>query len=104
MPAGDPRPDARADDEVIGTFTSILQGVHIPCWILDDNGVFLWVNDAFVATLGDLRGAHYSALIAAESLETATRHFERGGKLGENDERSARSDRRDEPDVSTNCL
>jgi PAS domain S-box-containing protein len=77
MQAGDPRPDARADDEVIGTLTSILQGIHIPCWILDDNGIFLWVNDAFVATLGDLRGAHYSALIAAESLETATRHFER---------------------------
>jgi DNA-binding CsgD family transcriptional regulator len=75
--ARNPSPDARSDSEVIGTFTSILQRIHIPCWILDDTGVFLWVNDAFVATSGDLRGAHYSALIAPESLETATRHFER---------------------------
>ena len=75
--ARNPSPDARSDGEGIATFTSILQHIHIPCWVLDDSGVFLWVNDAFVATSGDLRGAHYSALIAPESLETATRHFER---------------------------
>jgi DNA-binding CsgD family transcriptional regulator len=68
--------DARSDGEVIGTFTQVMQRIHIPCWILDESGVFSWVNDAFVATSGDLRGAHYSALIAPESLETATRHFE----------------------------
>jgi DNA-binding CsgD family transcriptional regulator len=73
--ARDPSPDARSDGELIGQFTSLLQRVHIPCWIFDDNGVFEWVNDAFVATFGDLRGAPYSALIAPESLETATRHF-----------------------------
>jgi DNA-binding CsgD family transcriptional regulator len=56
--------------------TTVLAGVHIPCWIVDEAGIYTWVNDAFIATFGDLRGNHYSALIAPESLADATRHFE----------------------------
>jgi DNA-binding CsgD family transcriptional regulator len=57
--------------------TSVLRGVHLPCWVVDEDGVFVWVNDAFVATFGDHRGDHYSVVVAPESLETAARHFER---------------------------
>ena len=57
--------------------TSILRGVHLPCWVVDDDGVFVWVNDAFIATFGDRRGDHYSVVVAPESLDTAARHFER---------------------------
>jgi len=56
--------------------TSILQGVHVPCWIVDEQGRFAWVNDAFIATFGDRRGDHFSTVVAPESLEAATRHFE----------------------------
>jgi DNA-binding CsgD family transcriptional regulator len=57
--------------------TSIFQGVHLPCWVVDEHGVFMWVNDAFVAIFGDRRGDHYSVAFAPESLEAAARHFER---------------------------
>lgn len=59
----------------MGDLTSILQRVHLPCWIFDDEGVFVWVNDAFVSEFGDRRGDHYSVVIAPESLEAAARHF-----------------------------
>ncbi|HEY2556620.1 MAG TPA: LuxR C-terminal-related transcriptional regulator [Diaminobutyricibacter sp.] len=62
--------------ESAAELTSILQGVHVPCWILDEDGVFTWVNDAFVATFGDRRGEHYSAVIAPEALGVADRHFQ----------------------------
>jgi DNA-binding NarL/FixJ family response regulator len=39
--------------------------------------VFVWVNDAFIATFGEQLGEHYSAVIAPESLEIAARHFAR---------------------------
>jgi PAS domain S-box-containing protein len=60
----------------MGELTSILERVHLPCWIFDEDGVFVWLNDAFVQTFGDRRGDHYSAVIAPESLEAAARHFE----------------------------
>ena len=56
--------------------TSVLQGVHLPCWVLDDDGVYTWVNDAFIAAFGDRRGEHYSVVVAPESLEAADQHFE----------------------------
>jgi DNA-binding CsgD family transcriptional regulator len=60
----------------MGELTSILQGVHLPCWIFDENGVFVWLNDVFVSTFGDRLGAHYSVVFAPESLEGAAQHFE----------------------------
>lgn len=60
---------------MLGELTSVLQGVHVPCWVTDEDGVFVWVNDAFIATFGDRRGHHYAAVIAPESLDAAARHF-----------------------------
>ena len=60
----------------MGELTSLLQGVHLPCWISDEDGVFVWVNDAFVSTFGDRRGEHYSTVVAPESMEAAAQHFE----------------------------
>jgi DNA-binding CsgD family transcriptional regulator len=73
----------------MGELIAVLQCVHIPCWIVDDAGVFTWVNDAFIATFGDLRGNHYSSFVAPESLETAAKHFER---MQEDSEREAEFD------------
>ncbi|HEY2371423.1 MAG TPA: LuxR C-terminal-related transcriptional regulator [Gaiellaceae bacterium] len=69
--------EPRPVNEVMRELTSILQGVHVPCWIFDEDGIFEWVNDAFVATFGNQRGEHYSVVVAPENLETAARHFER---------------------------
>lgn len=66
----------RSEDEVVRELTSILQGVHVPCWLLDEDGMFVWVNDAFVSTFGDRRGQHFSVVIAPDGLASAERHFE----------------------------
>jgi DNA-binding CsgD family transcriptional regulator len=68
-------PYARPDEEALGEVTAVLQRVRVPCWILDENGVFTWVNDAFEAAFGPLLGCRYSKLIAPESLTTADAHF-----------------------------
>jgi DNA-binding CsgD family transcriptional regulator len=69
-------PDSRSGGDVMEDLSSILQGVHVPCWIFDENGIFVWLNDAFVSTFGDRLGAHYSVVFPPESLEGAARHFE----------------------------
>lgn len=61
----------------MGELTSVLQDVHVPCWIIDEGGVFTWVNTAFIATFGDRLGDHFSTIVAPESLEAAARHFEK---------------------------
>jgi DNA-binding CsgD family transcriptional regulator len=70
-------PESPSGVDVMGQLTPVLQGVHLPCWIVDEDGVFVWVNDAFIATFGERRGEHYSAVFAPESLEIAARHFAR---------------------------
>ena len=77
MSAGTEDSDSLLGDEAMRELTSILQRVHLPCWIVDDTGTFRWLNDAFVATFGDRTGEHYSSVVAPESLERAVRHFER---------------------------
>jgi PAS domain S-box-containing protein len=47
-------------------FKDGLQRVHIPGWIIDDRGVFKWVNDAFIELFGDRRGEHYSSIVAPQ--------------------------------------
>ena len=69
--------DSLLGAESLGELTSVLQRVHLPCWIVDENGSFEWVNDAFVTTFGDRIGKHYSSVVAPESLERAARHFEK---------------------------
>jgi DNA-binding CsgD family transcriptional regulator len=66
----------------MGELTSTLQRVHLPCWIFDEDGIFVWLNDAFVQTFGDRLGEPYSVVIAPESLETSERHF---GLMRQND-------------------
>lgn len=77
MPARGGSSESRPGEGVTGEFALILQRVHLPCWIFDDNGIFVWVNDAFVETFGDRRGEHYSVMVAPESREAAARHVER---------------------------
>lgn len=62
------------DESSMGELTALLQHVHLPCWIFDEAGIFTWVNDAFIGTFGNLRGRHFSSIVAPERLDAATRH------------------------------
>lgn len=66
--------ESRPGDEVMGELLPVLQRVHLPCWIFDDDGNFVWLNDAFVEMFGDLTGEHFSAIVAPERWEAASRH------------------------------
>ena len=77
MSTRDGSSESRPGEEVLGEFALILQRVHLPCWIFDEDGIFVWVNDAFVERFGDRRGEHYSVVVAPEYREAAARHVER---------------------------
>jgi DNA-binding CsgD family transcriptional regulator len=66
--------ERRNDDErltggfdALGGFTAILQRVDVPCAFADEDGVYVWVNDAFAVTFGDVRGRAIGEMIAPES-------------------------------------
>jgi PAS domain S-box-containing protein len=64
-------------DDPLHEFTSILQRVNIPSWIVDDRGYFVWVNDAYIDVFGDRRGEHYSTTVRPEHRDTVERQFRR---------------------------
>jgi DNA-binding CsgD family transcriptional regulator len=45
--------------------------------MVDRNGVFVWLNDAFVSMFGDRRGEHYSVVVAPEFRDLADDQFRR---------------------------
>ena len=54
-----------------------LERVHIPAWMIDERGVFKWVNDAFVELFGDQVRVHYSTLVAPEHRQLVDLQFAR---------------------------
>lgn len=63
--------------DVAQQFKEGLECVHIPGWIIDDRGVFKWVNDAFVELFGDRVGEHYSSIVAPEHRRVVDLQFAR---------------------------
>ncbi|HZT91291.1 MAG TPA: LuxR C-terminal-related transcriptional regulator [Gaiellaceae bacterium] len=49
----------------------------VPVFVLDADGILVYVNDAFVARLGDQRGKHFTRLFASESVLRAREAFAR---------------------------
>jgi PAS domain-containing protein len=51
--------------------------------MVDRNGDFVWLNDAFVSMFGDRRGEHFSVVVAPEFRDLADDQFRRklGGEL-----------------------
>lgn len=45
--------------------------------MINDRGVFSWVNDRFIELFGDRVGEHYTSIVAPESRETADVEFAR---------------------------
>jgi PAS domain S-box-containing protein len=58
-------------------FKEGLQRVNIPGWIIDDRGLFKWVNDAFIELFGDRVGQHYSSAVAPEHRSAVDLQFAR---------------------------
>src|SRR5579862_1562750 len=58
-------------------FKDGLQRVSVPGWIINQRGVFRWVNDAFIELFGDRVGQHYSSIVAHEHRNVVDLQFAR---------------------------
>jgi PAS domain S-box-containing protein len=70
-------PRARSEAETTRSFKAVLKRLSVPSWIVDDRGVFVWINDAFVAVFGDRLGEHLSTIIEPRYLDGVRRAFAR---------------------------
>jgi DNA-binding CsgD family transcriptional regulator len=62
---------------VRGDVEEALRGVGVPSYVLDKTGVVRWINPAAERLLGDIRGKHYTSVVAAEERLRARELFSR---------------------------
>jgi PAS domain S-box-containing protein len=63
--------------EALREFTAILQHVGIPAALADRDGVYVWANNAFLTTFGDVCGKHVLAMVPPESRPEVERQLAR---------------------------
>ncbi len=66
-----------ADFPVGGDVELALEGVSVPSYVLDATGVVRWINPAAERLLGDVRGRHYTSVVAPEDHPRAHELFTR---------------------------
>jgi PAS domain S-box-containing protein len=49
-----------------GDVEAALEGVAVPSYVLDTHGIVRWINPAAERLLGDIRGKHYTSVVAPE--------------------------------------
>ena len=54
-----------------------LESVHVPSYSIDTSGVIRWLNPAAERLLGDVRGRHYTSVVAREDRPRALDLFSR---------------------------
>src|SRR5262245_13256789 len=60
-----------------GDVEQALGGVGVPSYVLDTKGVVRWINPAAERLLGDIRGRHYTSVVAPEERLRARELFSR---------------------------
>jgi hypothetical protein len=60
-----------------GDVEQALRGVGVPSYVLDTTGVVRWINPVAERPLGDVRGRHYSSVVAPEETRRARELFSR---------------------------
>ena len=66
-----------------GDVEKALESVGVPSYVLDEMGIVRWINPAAERLLGDIRGRHYTSVVAPEEtrrarelvLQEAARHL-----------------------------
>ena len=61
--------------KVGGDLAQALENVAVPSYVLDRTGIVRWINPAAERLLGDIRGRHYTTLIAPEDRAGARERF-----------------------------
>lgn len=52
-----------------------LEAISVPSYVLDSSGVVRWLNPAAERLLGDVRGRHYTSVVAHEQTRLARELF-----------------------------
>ena len=60
-----------------GDFQQALENVAVPSYVLDTTGVIRWVNPSAMALVGDVRGRHFTSVVAPEDSLRARESFTR---------------------------
>src|SRR5262245_43793166 len=63
--------------KVGGDVEQALEDVGVPSYVLDTAGVVRWINPAAERLLGDIRGRHYTSVVAPEETRRARELFSR---------------------------
>ena len=58
-----------------GDFRGALENVTVPSYVIDKAGVIRWVNPAAVELVGDVRGRHFTSVVAPEESHRARELF-----------------------------
>ena len=60
-----------------GDVEQALESVGVPSYVLDETGVVRWINAAAERLVGDVRGRHFTSVVAAEDRQRARELFSR---------------------------
>jgi PAS domain S-box-containing protein len=60
-----------------GDLEQALSSVGVPSYVLDTTGIVRWINPAAERLLGDVRGRHFTSVVAAEDSWRARELFSR---------------------------
>ena len=60
-----------------GDVEKALESVGVPSYVLDETGVVRWINAAAEQLLGDVRGRHFTSVVAPEDSRRARELFSR---------------------------
>ena len=58
-----------------GDIEQALENVGVPSYVLDDTGVVRWINAAAERLVGDVRGRHFTSVVAPEDKRRARELF-----------------------------
>jgi PAS domain S-box-containing protein len=58
-----------------GDVEHALENVGVPSYVLDETGIVRWINPAAERLLGDIRGRHYTSVVAPEETRRARELF-----------------------------
>jgi PAS domain S-box-containing protein len=62
---------------IAGDLERALESVSVPSYVLDTTGVVRWINPAAERLLGDVRGRHFTSVVAPEDRPRARELFAR---------------------------
>ena len=67
-------PGPMSESEALGgDFRDALENVTVPSYVVDKAGVIRWVNPAAMELVGDVRGRHFTSVVAPEETPSRTR-------------------------------